>query len=114
MLHANFCDSVVNIGRRRMLKIPGMYLLANQLLVNQAVEGSFPVPQGKVIERSPVDKGFIGDRFVPVAFEDDVPVHGGHNAVDDVAGASERRCDQNHQSEVGQFLRHQNVCPILK
>jgi hypothetical protein len=65
-----------------VLEESGLHLLAQEFLVNQAVEDRAAIIVGELAERAAVEQGFIAQRFVPVALQDNVPVDGGYDAVD--------------------------------
>ena len=73
-----------------MLEERRLHLFAKQFLVNQAVEDGTPIIVGELVERAAVEQGFVTERFVPIALQNDVPVDGGDDAVDHLRRAGRR------------------------
>ena len=103
------------VGGRR--EVRGSDLLAQQFLINQAIERGFAFLGSGWIGRAPRDEGFIAHRIFPIALQNDMPVHRRDNAVENVTGPrrQNRSCKPNRgPDDDDNALNHQNVCPTLK
>src|SRR5437868_14918480 len=61
-----YCRSVNGLDVRRL------HLLAQQLLVNQAVKSRLPISGSELAQRTTVDEGFMANRLLPAALQDGV------------------------------------------
>ena len=73
-----------------MLEGSRLHLLPEQFLIDQAIEDGAAIVVGELVERAAVEQGLVAQRFVPVALQNNVPVHRGDDAVDDLAGPGPR------------------------
>lgn len=108
-------DAFLHFLRGGLRRLDALGLLAQQFLIDEAVEGTAAILVGDLSERTAVCQSLEANGIVPVALQDDVTIHGGDNAVDYVSSehARDGSRQKKQQYEMGE-LSHQNACPILK
>ncbi len=87
-----------------MLEGRRLHLLAQQFLIDQAVEHGAAIVVSELGERATVEQGFVAQGFIPIALENNVAVHRGDDAVDDLPGLS------GHADADEQRQRHYRDC----
>ena len=103
------------------MKYRRFHLFGEQFLVNQAVENSSPIIFREFVERAAVQQGLVAQGFVPIALQNNVPIHGGDDAVDYLPGVrhgKDARTPYEKERDRRNRLRanptHQNGWPMLK
>ncbi len=83
-----------------MLERGRLHLLRQQFLIDQSIEHGPAIIVRELAEGAAAEQSFIAQRIVPIALQNDVPVHCGDDAVDHLparCGRQIRRSD--HKSE---------------
>jgi hypothetical protein len=89
VLRLEFRDPLLHyIGGR--LRRFALRLFTKKFLIDETVESASAVLIGDLSEGPSFYERFETHRVIPIALQDDVTIHGGDNAVDEVASASDR------------------------
>src|SRR6185503_12850972 len=95
-------------------KISRPTLLANQFLIDQSIQCGLALLDCEISGRPLVEQSLVSDALVPLTLQDDMTIHHGDNAVDNVAAIGDSCQQRNREHEFYKPLGHQNVCPMLK
>src|SRR5579863_1248635 len=105
-----------------MLERSRLHLFCQQLLIDQSIQNSPAIFVREQADSPAAEQGFITERIIPIALQDDVPIHGSDDAIDDFTRPSRRkrtRAQEKGESDGGDHLLHegsilQNGWPMLK
>ena len=90
---------------RRLREILCAHLLAQQFLVDQAIQCRFAIFKSELIEGAARDEGLATNGILPIALQNDVPVHRGHDAIQNLTRPSRQGRGQNYGKQ-----RNENAC----
>jgi leucyl aminopeptidase (aminopeptidase T) len=89
VLRLEFRDALLHFVGGRLRRF-ALGLFPKKFLIDETVEGAAAILIGDLAEGPSFQERFEAHGVIPIALQDDVTIHSGDNAIDDVASMSDR------------------------
>jgi len=92
VLALDFLYSLIHFFLRRLRRIGTLSLFPKQFLIDQPIEGPAAVLICYLSQWPGIHKSLEANGVVPIALQNHVTVHGGHNSINDVRRREAKAC----------------------